>query len=200
MIEMMIDLETKDVIPSAVILSIGAVCWRMVEKEFFISGDTKPMPGLDYEVVERFYRKPEIVEQETHGRTQSIDTMKWWSLQDKDAYDEAFLDHDRRPIEEVWRDLILMAAAYGVTRFWASPVTFDIPIVNDFARQFGLVPLWAYNQTYDVRTVVNEASYSANDHILTHEIAGKAHMPVTDCEWQIDLLTAARNKIKKRVR
>jgi hypothetical protein len=166
--EMMIDLETRDTIPSAIIQSIGAVVWKTVEKDFFVSGDIRPMPGLDYEVVERYYRKPDTKEQEAEGRTQSIATMKWWAEQDIDAFNEAFSTHDRRPIEEVWRDLLLLAAAHGVTRFC-------------------------------VRTVVLESNLSVKNHVPMRPIAGKAHMPVTDCEWQIDLLTAARQKLKRRV-
>jgi hypothetical protein len=196
--EMMIDLETRDTIPSAIIQSIGAVVWKTVEKDFFGAG-WRPMPGLDYEVVERYYRKPDTKEQEAEGRTQSIATMKWWAEQDIDAFNEAFSTHDRRPIEEVWRDLLLLAAAHGVTRFWASPCTFDFPILGDFQRMFGLNEIWSYNQMYDVRTVVLESNLSVKNHVPMRPIAGKAHMPVTDCEWQIDLLTAARQKLKRRV-
>ncbi len=58
---------------------------------------------------------------------------------------------------------------------------------------------WTYRQVYDVRTVLNEASYSAKDHEITRAIAGKPQMPVHDCEVQIDELVAARNKIGRRI-
>ena len=197
--EMMIDLESRDTVPSAIVLSLGAVVWKskMVEHQV-PGGGTEDL--LDYEVVERLYRHPDTELQEADGRTSSIETMKWWAIQDRDAFNEAFIDSKLQgSVEEMFRDLILMAAAHGVTKFWASPVTFDIPMLNDLARMYGLVVPWSYNNCYDVRTVVNEANYSAKSHILLHEIAGKAHMPVTDCEWQIDLLTAARRKAKRRM-
>ena len=192
--EMMIDLETKDTIPSAVVLSLGAVVWKseMVEHD--------DHSRLDYEVVERLYRHPSVYTQEFDGRSSSAETLKWWALQDRDAFDEAFIDGKLQcPIDDMFRDLILMASAHGITKFWASPNTFDFPIMNDLARMYGLNVPWSYNNCFDVRTVVNEASYSAQSHVLTQEIAGKAHMPVTDCEYQIDLLTAARVKIGRRM-
>ena len=47
--------------------------------------------------------------------------------------------------------------------------------------------------------MLNEASYSAKDHVLSRKIPGKAHMPVYDCEVQIDELMAARNKVMRRM-
>ena len=58
---------------------------------------------------------------------------------------------------------------------------------------------WSYRQKYDVRTAVREASYSAKDHVLTVPIDGVPHLPVYDCEMQIDLLTAARVKAGRRI-
>lgn len=193
--EMMIDLETKNTIPSAVVLSLGAVVWTTKRERLNLHNWE-----LDYEVIERLYRKPSILEQEADGRSTSTATMKWWALQDKDAFDEAFEREEFRiSVEELFRDLTLIAAAHGVTKFWASPNTFDFPIMDDLARMYGLTVPWSYNNCFDVRTVVNEASYSAKDHVPMKEIAGKAHMPVTDCEYQIDLLTAARVKIGRRM-
>ncbi len=198
--EMMIDLESKDTIPSAVVLSLGAVVWKSEMQMMYRSGDVASHEELSYEVVERLYRKPSILEQETDGRSTSTTTMKWWALQDRDAFDEAFEPEEFRiSVEELFRDLILMAAAHEVTKFWASPNVFDFPIMDDLARMYGLTVPWSYNNCFDVRTVVNEASYSASNHIPTKEIAGKAHMPVTDCEYQIDLLTAARVKLGRRM-
>lgn len=198
--EMMIDLESKDTIPSAVVLSLGVVVWKSEMVGHYAPGMDQPELLLDYEVIERLYRKPSILEQEADGRSTSTATMKWWALQDRDAFDEAFEREEFRiSVEELFRDLILLAAAHGVTKFWASPNTFDFPIMDDLARMYGLTVPWSYNNCFDVRTVVNEASYSAKDHVPMKEIAGKPHMPVTDCEYQIDLLTAARVKIGRRM-
>lgn len=195
MFEMMIDLETMDTEPSSVVLSIGAVIW-----------ETGQMPDdgpLQWQVGEHceFMRTLDIQAQLDRGRTISERTMLWWMQQDKDAQAEAFASV-RTPIHQVMQqfdDFALRAKGLGVNAFWASPSTFDFPIWEDLSKMAGVTEPWHYRQVRDVRTVVAEASYSANSHKPIVPIVGKPHMPVTDCLWQIDLLTAARNKIGRRI-
>lgn len=191
MIEMMLDLETLDVKSSAVVLSVGAVTWDTFRND----GN-----GLKYEIVDRFYRVLDIQSQLNRGRTLSEATLLWWMHQDQDAKDEAF-SPVRRGISIVMDELqgFVDKGAITINKFWASPVSFDFGIWNSLADDVGHSTPWKYNQVYDVRTVLNEASYSARDHKLTRHISGKPHMPVYDCEWQIDELTAARNKIGRRM-
>lgn len=190
MYEMMIDLETLDTRPKAIVLSVGAVIWETFQDE---DGN------LSYHVWERFLRRPEIDPQVIFGRTISEETLLWWQKQTVDARAEAF-DKDRQPIGQVMIDLKTLAGKYDVNHFWASPDTFDFPIMESLAEDVGLLSMlpWSYRQKYDVRTVVNEASYSASAH-KAEGLAGVPHTPVFDCEWQIDLLTAARVKIGRRV-
>lgn len=192
MYEMMIDLETLDTKSSAVVLSIGAVIF-----------ETMFHPGEDvlkYEIVDRFMRVLKIDPQIVTGRTVSESTLLWWQQQDSTARAEAFNPVRCSPSQALI-DLRVFDSHpdhQSINQFWASPATFDFPIIESLAQDFQLPVSWTYRQKYDVRTVVNEASYSASDHDYSH-IAGIAHTPVYDCEAQIDLLTAARNKINRRV-
>ena len=92
----------------------------------------------------------------------------------------------------------LTANDKGINAFWASPACFDFPIWEDLAMTFGNYVPWSYRQRYDVRTVVREARYSVKGHDYSH-LPGVPHTPVYDCEAQIDLLTAARNKLSRLV-
>ncbi len=197
MYEMMFDLETLDTKPSAVVLSVGAVVW-----------DTKFNYGTgkqEYEIKERFLRILEMEEQFSYGRTVSQSTLLWWQCQDPMARGEAF-NPARQPCAQVFLELMGFANRYadpesndlGITAFWASPATFDFPIWDDLAMTFSNFVPWTYRQKYDVRTVVREANISARDH-KDPTLVGVPHTPVYDCEWQISLLTAAREKLGRRI-
>jgi hypothetical protein len=193
MYELMFDLETLDTKPSAVVLSVGAVIWET----FYSETD-----GLIWEPVERFMRVLNMEEQLSRGRTVSQNTLLWWQRQDPTAKAEAF-SPVRQPVERVldeFREFVLpfMANNSPLNAFWASPVAFDLPIWEDLAMTFSNFVPWSYNQQYDVRTVVREANLSVRDH-KDSKLVGVPHTPVYDCEWQISLLTAARQKLSRRV-
>lgn len=200
MLEIMFDLETLDTEPSSIVLSVGAVVWR-TEKNTEIHGHP-----LSWQVENRFYRILEFDSQVGKGRTLSQQTLLWWMQQHPNAREEAF-STVRKPTVSALLDFMEWGLNWTelgnngetVNAFWASPVTFDMPIWESLARDYALNVPWHYRQTFDVRTVVKEASYSAKDHVPRQEIIGVPHMPVYDCEWQIDLLTAAREKIARRV-
>ncbi len=193
MYEMMIDLETLDTKPSAVVLSIGAVIWETHYSE---------TTGLTWEPVERFMRVLNMEEQLSRGRTVSQSTLLWWQDQDPTAKAEAF-NPTRTPVVWVLNEFHDFAKRFEaeparLNAFWASPVAFDLPIWEDLAMTFSNFVPWSYNQRYDVRTVVREANLSAKDH-KDPKLAGVPHTPVYDCEWQISLLTAARQKLNRRI-
>lgn len=186
--EIMFDIETLDTADTAVVLSIGAVLF-----------DKTKVPGE--EIVDRFYRVLDIQSQIDAGRTISQSTLLWW-LSDHDAAKvnaraEAF-NPVRQPVVES------LGAFYGwatqtpvvsVNRYWCVGPHFDGAIMNNLALDFNCEVPWRYNQLRDVRTVVDEASYSVDDHDPGYYIAGVAHAPVYDCEWQVSLLSAARHKV-----
>jgi hypothetical protein len=217
MIEMMIDLETLDVKSSALVLSIGAVTFECFEGAQNV-GAGRPR-ALDYRIIDRFYRVLDMKEQFGMPRSVSQSTLLWWNQQSQDARDEAFSSvrcdvwqamndlqsfvnyHTitTRDFSTVDPSIPVKESFQGINKFWASPVGFDFGIWNSLADAIGHDTPWRYNQVYDVRTVLNEASYSAKDHTLSRVIPGEPHMPVFDCEVQIDELVAARNKIGRRI-
>lgn len=189
MLEIMFDLETLDVKNSAVVLSVGAVAFETVIDG---AGD------LDYEIADRFYRVLAIDEQLMANRTVSEGTLVWWMQQDPTARAEAF-SPVRCPSIQAIEELVQFAEKYEVNKFWAGPAKFDFPIWEDLAFTFQSRVPWRYNRGFCLHSVVNEASYSKSEHEVSRAIHGLPHMPVYDCEWQIDLLTAARNRIARRI-
>lgn len=190
--EIMFDLETLDTSKNAIVLSVGAVVFKTMA---YPAEDMK----LKATIQDRFMRVLEIDPQLARLRSLSQSTLLWWLRQDPTARAEAF-NPVRQDVEHVLNQFWDWAATYQrdhkVNAFWASPSTFDFPIWETLANDFGAEVPWTYRQCYDVRTVVKEASYSAADHEFT--APGVPHTPVYDCEWQVDLLTAARNKTNRR--
>ena len=77
--DVMIDLETLDVIPSATVLTIGAV-------KFDPFGD-----DVKNKQSESFYVKVDIDSCDKLGLTTSSATLDWWSQQSQAAQDEALV-------------------------------------------------------------------------------------------------------------
>jgi hypothetical protein len=197
MFELMFDLETLDTKPSAIVLSVGAVVfetWRNDDGSL-----------VSWTEAGDFLRVLNIQAQAEAGRSMSESTILWWMDQDSAAQREAF-SRARDPVNIVLANFLNFVDKYadgetgtGINAFWASPATFDFPIWEDLAMTFaGHVP-WTYRQKYDVRTVVREASYSAKGHKPASPIKGVPHQPTYDCRRQIDLLTAAREKLGRRM-
>ncbi len=196
--EIMFDLETLDTRKNSVVLSVGAVVFN-TEMSHPMSGGPSELKAV---IVDRFYRVLEMDSQLARLRSISQSTLLWWMGQNLTAREEAF-NPVRQDVEMVlnsfWDWSETQMRDHKVNAFWASPSTFDFPIWETLAADFGAEVPWTYRQCFDVRTVVKEASYSVEDHNRTTLMSGVPHTPVYDCEWQVDLMTAARNKARRRM-
>jgi hypothetical protein len=189
--EMMIDLETLDVRPCSLVLTIGAVVFDTINSD---NNGT-----LEWQIADRFLRKPGVLEQILIERSINEHTVRWWRKQGKEARQEAF-DEVRQSLRLCFNDLAEFAQEHDIKKFWANPVTFDLIILEELAEASGNKVPWTYRQRFDLRTVVNEASYSTKDHVKSPGLRqGHAHEAVYDCEFQVDILTAVRNKVRHRV-
>ncbi len=174
--EMMIDIETLDTKTSAVVLSIGAVAFDEMGR-----------------VHERFYRILDVDLQLERGRTVSLDTIRFWMDQDRDARDEAF-STVRVGVGDALTQLNMFCRMFECNRYWALGPQFDYTILEDLYRTMLPNPPWSYGQIRDVRTLCDEAKIDRKNH--TTNILGLPHTPVYDCEYQIELLTIARKRLQ----
>lgn len=176
--EMMIDIETLDVKPSAVVLSIGAVV-------FHPNGH----------VMDRWYRVLQVQEQLDRGRTVSFDTITWWMSQDGDARNEAFAPV-RQMVAETLSDLLAFCRTYDANAYWALGPQFDYIILENLFNELNREVPWGYGQLRDVRTICNETKIDRRN--PGSQVLGIPHTPIYDCEYQIELLTMARGRINKK--
>lgn len=180
--ELMFDLETLDIKPMAVVLSLGAVTFER-----------------DGTIHDRFYRILKLQEQLDHGRTTSEETLLWWMRQDPTARAEAF-NPVRCPVPRALCEFSDFVANYndpeagkqGITRFWANDPDFDGVILKSLADTYGVGVPWGYNQLRAQRTIVDESGLYVKGFNPAVPIAGLAYMPVYDCEFQVAVVTECR--------
>jgi hypothetical protein len=135
----MIDLETLDVLPTATILTIGAV-------KFDPMGDELDTPSM-----EKFYVKVDIDSCDALGMTVSPSTLEWWSQQSKQAQEEAFDPNNRVSVEEALSQLYKFC--WGAKRVWSHGVGFDLIILEQYFRKIEKAVPWKFWEMRDTRTL-----------------------------------------------
>lgn len=127
----MLDLETLDTKPSAIILSIGAV-------KFDASGVG------DWA---SFY--PDIDEQIRMGRTFNASTLFWWMHKDREEARKDILAGDRIPVTTALH--YLSSFCDGAEGVWGNGSDFDNAMLRDIAT----FDLWPYHRNRCFRTLMN---------------------------------------------
>lgn len=135
----MLDLETLNVTPDCVVLSIGAVRF-----------DPK---GTG--IAEKLELKPTVEDQtEIYNRSISEDTIRWWSEQKPEALNEAFSDSGRLPFAECME--ILYKFCWNRRAVWSNGAPFDLVVMEHAWRQTSTRPNpipWPFWTMRDTRTL-----------------------------------------------
>jgi hypothetical protein len=152
--DLMIDLETLDVTPTASILTIGAV-------RFDPFGD-----DVNESTCEKLYIKVDLDSCDRYGGTVSPSTIDWWASQSKEAQDEAFDPTGRVPIEEAMNQLYKFA--WGAKRVWSHGATFDIPICEFYFRKVGKAIPWQFWEARCTRTIFDIGINPNRPPVLKH--------------------------------
>lgn len=160
MSHIMIDIETLDTIPSAVILSIGAVSFdpstKMIGQTFYANTAC-----------------PESINNQLRqGRTISGETLNWWMRQTFEAQ-VVFREHSSSNSDLASSLLVsleleahdLRSGLPALSKFisdngpsatvWSNGADFDLPILAHAYRNIGYAPPWPYRNTRCYRTVTN---------------------------------------------
>ena len=156
----MIDLETWDTTPSAVILSIGAC---------IIGPNPVSEPTVYLEL------NPET----QSGRTTSQDTMDWWTKQGNCPCYGTFGLHDALGI---LRDYLTRMTDRPI--IWCKGTDFDTAILANAYRQFGEPTPWRYNDVRDFRTIKKMFEES----MITARPNPNPHNALADAVYQAEQL------------
>ena len=153
--DIMIDLETLDVLPSATILTIGAV-------KFDPFGDEQDNPKM-----EKLYMKVDVDSCDRIGASVSNSTLDWWANQSAAAQADAFDPNDRISIEEALAKLYKFC--WGGKRVWSHGAGFDVIILEWYFRKIEKAIPWSFWEVRDTRTLFdlginpNRASVTAHN-------------------------------------
>jgi hypothetical protein len=152
--DVMIDLETLDVLPTATVLTIGAV-------KFDPFGDDISEPSCD-----RFYVKVDIDSCDRLGCTVSQDTLNWWGNQSKEAQEEAFDPDGRIEIHDALNQLYKFC--WGSKRVWSHGAGFDIVILEHLFRKIEKAVPWSFWEVRDTRTLFDLGIDPKRPPVLKH--------------------------------
>ena len=135
--DVMIDLETLDTKPSAVILTAGLIKFN-------------PKEITDRSQLTELYIKIQIDDQDKLDRSISEATIKWWQTQAADVQEEAFSDTDRIGLDDAIKQINKFV--WNSDRVW-SQGSFDINILENLYAQLQAPPPWQFWQVRDSRTL-----------------------------------------------
>jgi 3' exoribonuclease, RNase T-like len=160
-VHIMVDIETLDTQPSAIILSVGAC----------VISPNRFRP--------QFYGELSVLHQHNLGRTTSQDTLDWWSAQSNCPKHGTFLLGETLQEFSRW-----IAACTSDPVIWCKGTDFDVAILGH-AYKMCQVPIpWKYNSVRDFRTVKKLFSESVSPDIVNTA----AHNALADAQYQTDQL------------
>lgn len=125
-VHIMVDIETLDVCPTAVILSIGA---------------------CTLDEIDTFYQELDTSSQ--YERTRSQSTIEWWSKQ------SIPMPAGTVPIKDVLYNFKhWISALRAEPIIWCKGTDFDVAILANAFNQYSMGIPWKYNHIRDMRTLV----------------------------------------------
>lgn len=152
--DLMIDLETLDVLPTATVLTIGAV-------KFDPFGDDLTEPKM-----EKLYLKVDVDSCDKLGCTVSQATLDWWANQNKEAQEEAFDPNGRISINDALNQLYKFS--WGAKRVWSHGAGFDVIILEHLFRKIEKAIPWSFWEVRDTRTLFDLGINPNRPPVLKH--------------------------------
>jgi hypothetical protein len=126
-VHVMVDIECYDVVPTAVILSLGAVTMHRADQQTFYA---------------------EYATDTQYERTRSISTIEWWAQQSTPLPQGLTALKDGLIDFALWlRDL------RAEPIIWCKGTDFDTAILAHAFNQYAMAAPWKYNHVRDMRTL-----------------------------------------------
>ena len=180
---LMVDFETLDTAPSAIVVSLGAAIFKR--------------DG----VLGSFYRVLNIDEQIELGRTMSADTLRWWFTQSKEAQSPFHAPvNEKVSLLSCIKDLMLFCEKHlqednnnwaGIN-IWGNGACFDPPILDSMFRDLGMEIPYKFWNIACYRTFEKLTKCKA-----LVERQGTHHNAEDDAIYQAETMIAYFNRNKK---
>lgn len=171
----MIDIETLSVLPTASILTIGAIKFNRRGK----------LPSLDN--MDTFYKRISLESCKRAKLHISEETIRWWKSQNEESKKEIFSPNDRYDLKQTLIELKnwIPKNAY----VWAQGPVFDITILENAYKQCNVEIPWKFYNVRDVRTVLDICDICKETQV--------SHNALDDCFQQIKLLRKGLKLLRK---
>jgi hypothetical protein len=176
----MVDIESLDVRPTGIILSIGAV-------EFD--------PLIGYMGAE-FLRNIDTASCTALGMTTDSDTQEWWARQAPEAW--AATQDNQVPIREALTDFADFCRGDDTTNagepapIWCKGPSFDFAMLTNAYRMCAIPLPWQFRQERDLRTAIQLAQDIYGFKKPAH--TGVPHSALDDARHQVLVLIGAYQK------
>ncbi len=178
MSDIMVDLETLDTRPSAIILSIGAcrVNWDKGE------------------ITDRFYRVVDVQSCKDAGLTESAETRAWWNKQSPEAR-RVFTDPSV-PLIQALSDFATYLKFFNSSKVevWGNGSDFDNVILINAYDALGLDAPWRFYNNRCFRTVRKTLAHC----IQEPKRQGTYHNALDDAIFQAEILLQLKDVINGR--
>lgn len=139
---MMIDLETLDTRPSAVVFQVGVLVFKDIVPENF---------RTNLILEEKIYHL-DILDQIMAGRTVDLETVRWWQTQKVDAWYRSA--NEITSTRDLFQDITYFYSKHEVKCLWANSPSFDTVIMRSLRESLGIS--WkfpSFRQDMDLRTL-----------------------------------------------
>lgn len=139
---MMIDLETLDTRPSAVVFQVGILVFKDIVPENF---------RTNLILEEKIYHL-DLLDQIMAGRTVDLETVRWWQTQKADAWYRSA--NEITSTRDLFQDITYFYSKHGVEHLWANSPSFDTVIMRSLRESLGIS--WefpSFRDDMDLRTL-----------------------------------------------
>lgn len=170
---LMLDLETLGTTPKACVTSLAVVQF---------DPDTSKTGAQFYKTID--------LESAMAGREISSSTLKFWFKQDPRLQQQTFSGSEMTAcvLSDLCKFIWDLKLNYDNIRVWGNGSSFDITIIEDLFRHYGMNAPWPFWGHRDCRTIEDAAYGKVHRRDFSRE--GPTHHPLYDCLFQIEYVSA----------
>lgn len=186
-IGLMLDLETLDLGPRAVLSQVALIAFPLDDPESELRRIDQDLP---------------IQPQITLGRVMSFDTVLWWMKQEDKAR-LRFIENTGNDMEELLAfvrsihrkicEVIQQAGGNQNIELWAKGPQFDVVNLETLFGDCGLDVPWKYDSVMDLRTTMKLAGIRTAD---VDSTGITPHVAISDCKFQIRCYAEAMKHLR----
>lgn len=182
---LMIDIETLDTKPSAIVLSVGGCFFDL----------DNPNTTIQELYQNSIYLELNPKEQENKNRTISIDTLTWWLNNDLNL--KAFFENISINTGRNLKLLSDFIISNQIKSVWSKSPSFDMNILDSLFSDFNMTFPIGFRDRFDVRTVLEIRKLTEISKI---KLQGNGHHALNDAINQTLMICNVLNHIKSYIK